>query len=706
MRKPMTVDDLWALPRVGTPIPSPDGSQVVVPVTTHSMETNEAATRLWIIPATAREAGSGVRGDPARPLTAAASAASQAAFSPDGKTLAFVRKPGGPKDSKSMNAPKHPDQPQLYIIPLSGGEAERLTDLPLGVVDPRWFPDGRRIAFLSPVYMDALTVEEAGKRAKAIEEEPVKARVSEDRFYRYWDHWLTDGKVHHIFVLDLETREMMDLIPSSKRFFSPDDPAGQYRISPDGKEIVFAACRTEPPHDPLLWGIFTAPVPNRVRAGASARRTRALTSRFPADAIQPIYSPDGRWIIFGMQREWDFYADKVRLVAYDRRSGEHTILTETWDRSANVWEITPDGRTILIAADHFARTGLFGLDFRSAIVNPRRAKPREILRGMGLGAPKIAGGSIFLSGSSIRQPPEVFTCAIGARKLRRLTGFTKPIMDRIQISAVEEAIIEGAEGDPVQMYLVYPPGEKPVPEGRRPARRWPLVHMIHGGPHAAFGDEWHWRWNAQTFAAPGYLAALVNFHGSTGWGQKFAASILGRWGDQPLKDVMAATDYLIRRGLVDRRRMAATGGSYGGYMAAWIASQTDRFAAIVNHAGVCDFQTQYASDVTQGRARSMGGEPWANVEGMDRYNPIRCAAGFRTPMLVVHGELDYRVPAAQGIEIYNVYKAMKLPARLVYYPDENHWILKPRNSRHWYGEFLGWLDRWIGAGSKKGGRAK
>jgi dipeptidyl aminopeptidase/acylaminoacyl peptidase len=219
--------------------------------------------------------------------------------------------------------------------------------------------------------------------------------------------------------------------------------------------------------------------------------------------------------------------------------------------------------------------------------------------------------------------------------------------------------------------------------------------MVHGGPHAAFGDTWHWRWNAHAFAARGSVIALVNFHGSTGWGQEFTASILGRWGDQPYDDIMAATDHLIAKGLVDPKRMAAAGGSYGGYLVSWIAAKTDRFACIVNHAGVCDFQTQFGSDVTQGRRRAMGGSPWEGIEAMDRYNPIRSASGFKTPMLVVHGEKDYRVPYGQALEIYNILKGKKVPARLVVYPDENHWILKPRNSRHWYGEVLGWLDRWL-----------
>jgi dipeptidyl aminopeptidase/acylaminoacyl peptidase len=262
------------------------------------------------------------------------------------------------------------------------------------------------------------------------------------------------------------------------------------------------------------------------------------------------------------------------------------------------------------------------------------------------------------------------------------------VLDELALHTVEEITFTGAEGHPVQMFVLHPPAAAAGPR--------PLVHMIHGGPHGVFGDGWHWRWCAHVFGAPGYVVALVNFHGSTSWGQTFARCIQGRWGDQPYKDIMAATDLLIERGIADPARMAATGGSYGGYMASWIASQTDRFACIINHAGVCDLQLEWASDITQGWEDALGGAPWANLDGMDRWNPMRHAAGFKSPMLVIHGEQDYRVPYDQGLQIYNVYKAMRLPARLVCYPDENHWILKPRNNRHWYGEFQSWLARWLG----------
>jgi dipeptidyl aminopeptidase/acylaminoacyl peptidase len=284
----------------------------------------------------------------------------------------------------------------------------------------------------------------------------------------------------------------------------------------------------------------------------------------------------------------------------------------------------------------------------------------------------------------------VHACATSGTGLERLTRFTEPVTAGFGVGEVRELRFEGAYGESVQMFVVLPPGYQ---EGRK----YPLVQQIHGGPHAASGDTFHFRWSSHAFAAPGYVVALVNFQGSTSWGQDFAKRILGGWGDRPFQDVMRATDTLVQSGLVDEQRMAAAGGSYGGYMASWIEGHTDRFKCIVNHAGVYDTLSQYASDVTQGRAQSFGGEPWDGIEAIDRWNPARFATGFKTPMLVLHGERDFRVPVTQGLECYGVLKAKGVPARLVYFPDENHWVLKPRNSLLWYREVLGWLERFLGS---------
>jgi dipeptidyl aminopeptidase/acylaminoacyl peptidase len=271
---------------------------------------------------------------------------------------------------------------------------------------------------------------------------------------------------------------------------------------------------------------------------------------------------------------------------------------------------------------------------------------------------------------------------------RRLTHVNDDLVARLALGTVEDATFEGAGGDPVQMFVVFPPGFSP-------AKKYPLVQVIHGGPHGATQDAFHYRWNLQAFAAPGYVVAAVNFHGSTGFGQPFVESILGAHGDKPFTDVMKATDALVARGYVDEKRMAAAGGSYGGYLVDWIEGHTDRFAALVSHAGVYSQLGQFASDATYGRQHSYGGYPFTNLANVERWSPDRYAASFKTPMLILHGERDFRVPVTQGLDLYGVLQAKGVPARLVDYPDENHWILKGENARHWYGEVLAWLARWL-----------
>jgi dipeptidyl aminopeptidase/acylaminoacyl peptidase len=301
----------------------------------------------------------------------------------------------------------------------------------------------------------------------------------------------------------------------------------------------------------------------------------------------------------------------------------------------------------------------------------------------------VGGDRLALTIDSLSAPPDVWICAASSGELRQLTHVNDEQMAQFALGEVREVEFTGAGGRKIQMFLLTPPGFDP-------ARKWPLVHMIHGGPHGIFADSFHYRWNAQLFAAPGYVVAMVNFHGSTSFGQDFAMSILGAHGDRPYTDIMAATDHLLAEGYIDERRMAATGGSYGGYLVSWIAGHTDRFACLVNHAGVFDTLAQYASDITLGRARAYGGEPWTDLEAVDRWNPARFTSGYTSPMLVLHGENDHRVPYTQGLAVYGILKAKGVPARLVVYPDENHWIMKPRNGRHWYSEVLGWLERFLG----------
>jgi dipeptidyl aminopeptidase/acylaminoacyl peptidase len=297
---------------------------------------------------------------------------------------------------------------------------------------------------------------------------------------------------------------------------------------------------------------------------------------------------------------------------------------------------------------------------------------------------------MFFIRDDLSNPAEIFEWNLKTKKLVQLTTFNKSLLDSLQMGAVKSITYKGADGRDVQMYLLYPPY---FDQGKK----YPLLHLIHGGPHGTFADEFHYRWNAQLFAAPGYVAAMVNFHGSTSFGNDFAKSIVGAHGDKPFRDIMLATDYLIRTcPFIDSTRMAAAGGSYGGYMVNWIAGHTNRFRCLISHAGVYNLMGQFASDVTHDRDKSYSGSPWeGKYEEVNRYSPAFFAQNFKTPMLIIHGERDYRVPVTQGLEIYGVLQGKGVPARLVYYPNENHWILTPQNSIYWYKEVHEWLKRYL-----------
>jgi len=652
-KRPITPDDLWRMLRVGAPQPSPDGTFLIVPVTSFDVEENRGTTRLYRMDAD---------GDSAEPLTSGDRNSTNPAISPDGQTLAFLGKPVGDDDAR----------PQLYLLALSGGEARCVTDTPLGVLDARWLPDGEGLVIMTEVYRDALTLEEAGKRREELSESKVKARSSEDRIYRFWTRWLTHGEVPHLFHLDVASEELHDLTPGSERWMYFMDPAGGFDISPDGSEVAFVAEISPPPHDRLQTAIFTAPT--------SGGGEEQLMGDLPAYQSRPRYSPDGRYLLYGTQREWDFYADRVRLVAYDRAAGTETVLTEEWDRSAQSWEFSTDGGRIVLAAEDNARTNLYSM--------PVEVGEPELLAigGFAGAARPAADGNVYFLNQSLSSPPEVYRVSLAGSEVEEVTSFNADVMGELDLGEVREIEFAGANGDRVQAFLVLPPGFVE-------SRQWPLVHAIHGGPHGLFGDAWHWRWSAQAFAASGNVVAMVNFHGSTSWGQDFAARIAGAWGDEPATDILAATDYLLEQGFVDAERMVIAGGSYGGYLTAWLMGQTDRYAAAIVHAGVTNLLGQYASDITAGRERSMGGNAWESIDQVHAWSPTQHASGFDTPTLVIHGEQDYRVVITQGLELYGILKAKGVESRLVYYPDEGHWILKPQNSLHWYREVLGWIGR-------------
>lgn len=648
--RPLKAEDLWTQPRVGAPAPFPDGKSVVVPVTRWNIDKNEARTQFLAVPTT---------GGVPRAITTTDASASEPRVSPDGKRLAFTR-----KDASGRS--------QLMLLPLDGGEARKLTELPLGVFDPRWLPDGSGIVFGSYLLKGHLTHEQTALELKRRADDPVRAHVTEERLYRFWDTWLTTGEVPHLFVYDLSRDVVRDLTPDSTLWFDFMDPSGNYDVSPDGREVAFSGHSFDAARSLLVAHVYTVAI--------TGGPVTCLTSSHPADNLRPRYSPDGKHLLYGMTHDAEFYADRVRLMRFDRASGQHSEWLGNWDYTPMHWDYLPDGR-VVFEADHDARIKLFVYD--------GTGEPRALTSdGSVSGAAALAGNRVVFQHQTLNTMAELRVLDPAGGPAQRITSFTDDGAALHHVGEVREMRFEGARGETVQMFIVLPPDFEA-------GKKYPLVHMIHGGPHGSFGDQWHARWNAQAFAAPGYVVALVNFQGSTGWGQDFAQRIQGEWAARPFEDIMRATDLLIASGLVDESRMAVTGGSYGGYMVSWIAGHTDRFKCIVNHAGVADLTAQYASDVTQGRGRAAGGEAWTALEKQDAWSPIRFAKGMNTPMLVVHGERDYRVPVGQGLLIYGMLKAKGVPARLVYFPDENHWVLKARNSLLWYREVHGWLARWL-----------
>ena len=649
MSRALTATDLWKLPRVGAP-QGAGQDRLVVGVTTYDVAENRGTSRLWLIDGKSR-----------RPLSPEHLNATKPSVAPDRSRVAYLAAPIGESTR------------QLYLQDFDAGEAVAITNLPLGCLGGKWLPDGSGLVVLGYLFRDHLTVEETADEKAKRTEAKFTVHATEFATYRYWDVWLTTGEVPHLFRVDADGSNLSDLTPKATRWWtwpSTDDPLEDLDIAPDGRSLAYSADASEPPHRQLRRSIFEIDL----ETGTETE----LTPDAPSHAVRPRYSPDGAEILYGQQMEPGFYGDRVRLAVFNRRRSLHRILTEEIDLSCDNWEYDGRGDVVFLAEDR-ARTSLFRL------IAPGRP-PEVLARGGTLASVTVSDeGTVYMLAHSFTSPPEVVKLNRGGQ-LEPVTDFCREQLAEIEWAQVSDHTIPGADSKPVHFYLLEPPGaEGPLP----------LVHLIHGGPHAASGDAWQWRWQAQVFAGLGYRVALCNFHGSTSFGENFTRSIRGAWGDRPFRDIEAVTDHLLGQGLVKEEAMAIAGGSYGGYLTAFLTTQTNRYACAVVHAGVTNFGGTYASDFTAGRPQAYGAEIFEDREKVDRYSPSSHAAGYSTPTLVIHGEKDYRVPHTQGLELYGVLKAKGVPARLLLYPSENHWILSPQASLHWYGEVLDWLKLYL-----------
>lgn len=655
-RRAITAEDLWSVKRPASLELSPDGVHLVFTVKEFDLGKNSSVTHLWLM-----DTASGS----SRALTSAESTDGDPCWSPDGGSIAFVSKRGSDKAAS------------LYVIRADGGEAEKILELPLAISSPRWLPDGRRIVFSTSV-LPKLAGDAEATRAelKRQEESKMTAKVTENAFYRYFDTWLTDGRATHLVAVDLATKKTSDLTPRWDRAFRFDGEV-QYDVSPDGKWIALCAGTTPPPFrvrentDVYLVSVE--------QPGADWRN---LTADNLGGDFGPRFTAAGDAVIFG-RRLKDDEGEYTKLMRAELATGKISPVFPDIDLSPADWRFSPDGFALYFRAEDHGRTKIFRAAASGGAVSALVSDGTNS---------EIAPGSksVFFLKQSFMRPDEVYSVDPASGEASVRSHLNDALFSQLKLGRVEEHTFAGAGGDPILLWLIYPPDFDP-------AKKYPLLMLMHGGPATMIGDLWQPRWNAQVFVTPGYVAAWVNRHGSTGFGQKFARSIDGAWGEKPFEDIMKGTDYLLGNfTFLDASRTAALGASYGGYMACWVCGHTDRFKAIVCHDGALDFNTQYASDVAiYWQETPMGGSPWHRTPEYDKENAINYASNFRTPTLIIQGGTDYRVPVDQSLEFYAALQAQGVPARLVYFPDENHWVLHPQNSVFWYGQVRDWLARWL-----------
>jgi dipeptidyl aminopeptidase/acylaminoacyl peptidase len=651
-KAPFDFDAMMKLKRISDPQVSPDGRWVAFTVQSVDVGQNSRSRQVWIVP---------VLGGNPRQLTSEGDNDSPR-WSPDSRRIAFVSTRGGSS--------------QIWMMDADGSAQRQVTRLASEASGAVWSPDGKFLLFTSQVYPECNADDACN--ARRIEEESkskVKARIYTTLLYRHWNQW--QGKRRsHLLVVPPEGGPARDLTPGFKFDVPPFSLSGggDYAVSPDGKEVVYAANLDEDQATSTNWELYTVPV-----EGGEAKKI----STSPGADASPKYSPDGKWLAWRMQARAGYESDRWRLAVMNRETGAIEVLTENLDRHVTGLAWHPDSRRIAFTVEDRGRQ-------QAQLIPVTGGGARVITQGaMHIDDIQFTsdGKSLIYSEQSGSSPVEIYRAVSGGTPVA-LTRLNDSVLLAHDLRRLEEFTVNGAEGVPVHSFLLKPPGFDP-------ARKYPALILIHGGPQGAWGETFSYRWNPQVFATAGFVVAMPNPRGSTGYGTRFTDEINGDWGGKVYEDIMAVTDYVSKLPYVDGERMAAAGGSYGGYMVNWLLGHTNRFKAFVSHAGVYDL-------------RSMGGEteelwftlwefkgmPWQTPEIHEKWSPSVYAQNFKTPTLVIHGELDFRVPYGQGLQLFTALQAQKIPSKLLIYPDEGHWILKPQNSQLWYKTFLDWVTEW------------
>lgn len=670
-----------ALKRVAEPVPSPDGKWVVFAATDVDLEANTRISHLWIVPAVGGEA---------RRLNQTPNHEERPRFSPDGKRLIWTSKATDPTQIWMCN-----------FTPETGGldgQPRQVTNISTGADGGIWSPDGKNIVFLSAVYPDCKDDACNKQRDEELSKSKVKAKIFTKLLYRHWNAY-TEFKRSHLFVVPANAGVEAGVSPANNaknaaetaattpRDLTPGDHdvppfnlGGQdmYAISPDSQELACTSNIDEVEATSTNNEIFIVPM-----AGGTAKKI----STSPGNDNTPLYSPDGKSMAWRSMARAGFEADKERLFVYDRQSAQTRDATDGFDRSVGSFAWTPDSKAIFFTAEDHGEAPIWALPLSDR-------QPIQVAR---LHADDLAlakdGKTLYFSRASIAAPNEIAALDLKEKfaetQPRAVSHMNDVLLAKIEMQPLEPFTFQGAEGTGVQGFLLKPPGFDAK-------KKYPLKFLIHGGPQGAWGNSWTYRWNAQLFAASGYVVVMINFHGSTGYGQKFTDSISGDWGGKPYVDLMKGLDYVEKTyPFIDKNREAALGASYGGYMANWILGHTDRFKCVVSHDGT--FNTEAAYGTTEELwfiEWEFKGPPWKNRELYRKFSPHLFAEKMKTPTLVVHGQLDFRLDVSEGFQLFTTLQRQKVPSKMLYFPDEGHWVLKPQNSRLWYKTVNDWVDQW------------
>jgi dipeptidyl aminopeptidase/acylaminoacyl peptidase len=652
--KPFTIDELLQVRRVGEPQISPDGRWIAYTIADTDKAANRRTTQIYLI--------SSQGGDP-RQLTNEKQSSTSPRWSPDGKRLAFV------------------SASQIWTIDIAqtGASApKQITTISTGADGPVWSSDGRYLAFTSDVFPDCRDDECNKKRDQEASESKVKAKVTDRLLYRHWTSW-KEGRRTHVFVVASEGGQARDVTPGD--YDAPPFSLGgppDYSFSPDSSEIAFARNTDKVEATSTNGDIFIAPV-----AGGEPRR---ITSGNPGNDLSPMYSPDGRFIAYRAQLKAGFESDRWRLMLYDRKTSQSRSVTDSLDSSVESFIFSRDGQKILFAASERGRQPIYEMGVSGGQIK------KLISEGFNDDIQLSADGkTLVFTRNSLARPVEIFVATSAGGNVTQITRTNDVFINEYQLKPAEEVTWTGAGGASVHGFLTKPASFVAT-------KRYPLIVLIHGGPQGAWNDAWSYRWNPQVFASAGYVVFMPNPRGSTGYGQKFTDEISGDWAGKVYTDLMNGVAQVASMPYIDKERIGAAGGSYGGYMVNWIEGHNDdprvKFKALVSHAGVYNLTSMYgATEELWFPEWEFKGTPWSNPEMYARWSPHMHVKNFKTPLLVVHGELDYRVPVTEGLQLFTALQRQGVESKLLYYPDEGHWILKPQNSELWYDTVLGWFNK-------------